>query len=116
MPERICYTVTATIPDAATLREYLVWLKSGHIDQVVQAGAESGMTVLLDEEPAGNGGPYEQPTAGGSVVAQYIFASREAFERYEREHAPALRADGIERFGPRTGKGVNFARTVGVVQ
>lgn len=115
MPERICYTVTATIRTAATVREYLDWLRSGHLDQVVQAGAESGMIVHLDPESATHGGPYEETDTGGRVVTQYVFRSREAFHRYERDHAPALRADGVERFGPRTGKGVTFTRTVGLV-
>ncbi len=107
MSDPICYTVTATISDSATLREYVDWLRNGHVQQVIEGGAESGVVVLLD--PDGTGRTVQR------VVTQYIFASRDAFERYEREHAPALRADGLARFGPQTGRDVVFARTVGVV-
>ena len=29
---------------------------------------------------------------------RYLFASRAAFEEYEREHAPRLRREGLEKF------------------
>ena len=57
-PERICYTVMATIADPKVLREYLDWLQGGHVDQVVIAGAVSGMIVLLDPE---RGAPEATP-------------------------------------------------------
>ena len=37
------------------------------------------------------------------VMARYVFPSREAFDRYVREVAPALRAEGLAKFGPQTG-------------
>lgn len=103
----IAYTVRATLPDEPTAREYIAWLKGGHVDAVLRAGARSATIVRLDG-PAGPGG-------GVCVEVRYLFPSREAFDRYEREHAPALRAEGLARFGPGSGRTVSFERSVGQV-
>jgi hypothetical protein len=102
--KRICYMVTATLPSAALADEYVAWLAGGHVDDVVRAGALTGSIVRLDVEP---GSPAR-------VMAQYTFASRAALEEYVRERAPALRADGLKRFGPETG--VKFERGVGEIE
>ena len=105
--DRIAYTVTATLPSEALAREYINWLRSGHLDAVIRAGAESGAIVRLD--------PPELPAPDGPVQVEtrYVFATREDFDRYIRHTAPALRAEGLERFGP--AKGVRFERRTGVV-
>jgi len=98
----IAYTVTATLPDEATRDEYIAWLEDGHLDQVVRHGAHSAMAVSwIDSGP-----PFH-------VETRYIFATRELFDRYTSEAAPALRADGLRRFPPE--RGVSFERRVGVV-
>ena len=99
----ICYMVTATLPGAAMADEYVAWLEDGHVDQVVEAGAHSAMIVRL--EPDAVGLPR--------VMTQYVFPSRHAFDEYVQRHAPALRADGLKRFGPE--KGVRFERAIGEV-
>lgn len=104
-PERICYQVVATLPDEATAREYVAWLEDGHVDQVVAAGAHSAMIVRLDADGVNGAKPR--------VMTQYVFSTREVFERYVAVHAPALRADGLKRFGPE--RGVSFQRLQGVV-
>ncbi|MCW5775324.1 MAG: DUF4286 family protein [Phycisphaeraceae bacterium] len=96
----IVYTVTATLPDRPTAERYLEWLKDGHVDAVVAAGAHSAMIVRVTDPP--------EPIR---VETRYIFPTRRAFEEYLADHAPALRADGAERFGPETG--VRFTRSVG---
>lgn len=100
--ERIAYSVTATLPDYERRDAYVHWLCDGHIRAVIDAGARTGEVVVLDE-------------AEGvlQVEARYTFASREALERYLIERAPALRADGLRKFGPETG--VTFSRRVGVI-
>ncbi len=80
------YTVTCTFPDDATRDAWLAWLRDGHLADV------------LDGDP---------PRA----EARYTFADRAAFEAYERDHAPRLRADGLARFPP--GGGLAYARTTG---
>ena len=41
--------------------------------------------------------------APATVETQYVFPSRKAFDTYLRDHAPALRADGLSHFPPETG-------------
>jgi hypothetical protein len=94
--------VTAVLPDEDTRKAYIAWIRSGHLDQVIQGGADSAKLVAVDD-PA-------QPL---EVCSIYTFPSREAFDVYLRDHAPSLRADGLSRFGPQTG--VKFRRQVGTI-
>lgn len=98
----IAYTVTATLPDERVCSAYVEWLQDGHVDAVIGAGAHSAMIVRLEDPPL----PIR-------VQTRYIFSTREALDRYLREHAPGLREDGLRRFGPETG--VSFAREIGRV-
>ena len=99
MPE-VVYTVSATLPDANTEQEWLAWLRNGHIAKVLGGGATAAEIVVLD-----------QPALTYEV--RYCFPSREAFDHYEREVAPRLRAEGLERFPPQ--RGINYRRSVGAV-
>jgi hypothetical protein len=99
---RVLYSVIAMLPDESTAQEYIGWLRGGHIAEVVRAGAESGMVVRVDSA--------ERPR----VVAQYVFGSRAALERYIAEDAPRLRADGLAKF-PQS-RGVLFERQVGSIE
>ncbi|MCA9278688.1 MAG: DUF4286 family protein [Phycisphaeraceae bacterium] len=96
------YTVTATMPDQKTGDRYVAWLKDGHIDAVLRGGATTGRILNVVE-----------PEGAIRYQTQYIFPSMEAYHTYVREHAPALRSEGLERFGPNSG--VVFERTVGLV-
>lgn len=98
----IAYTVTATFPDHAAAGEYAAWLKGGHVGQVVAAGALSGEVVRLDD-----------PSTPIRVESRYIFAGRGEFDRYLRDHAPRLRAEGLARFGP--DRGITFERRLGTI-
>lgn len=100
---RIAYTVTATLPDRETADEYIAWLEDGHVDAVIERGAHSGMIVELEPREDGR----------VEVETRYVFSTRELFDRYEREHAPELRAEGLERFGPE--RGITFSRRVGTI-
>jgi hypothetical protein len=82
------YAVTATLPDDATASEYLAWLRHGHTQQVVAAGASSARIVRLD------GGAGDRTR----IETQYVFPDRAAFDRYVATAAPALRAEGLARF------------------
>lgn len=110
--ERVYYAVVCTLPSEAMAREYVAWLEDGHVDAVINApggGAHSAMIVAL-ERREGDG------LAAGArqVMTQYVFSTREVYEHYVAHHAPALRADGLKRFGPE--RGVRMERLVGVIR
>jgi hypothetical protein len=100
LPDVIAYTVTATFPDEATAAEYIAWLRGGHLEHVLEAGARSAAVVRVSE-----------PADPITVETRYTFASRGELDRYVRERAPALRAQGMARFPPE--RGVRFQRRVG---
>ncbi|MBY0263242.1 MAG: hypothetical protein K2Q20_12920, partial [Phycisphaerales bacterium] len=75
-PERICYQVVATLPDEPTARDYIAWLQDGHVDQVLAAGAHAAIIVRLDPDPAA------PSTTKPRVMTQYIFSTRDTFDRY----------------------------------
>ncbi len=83
---RIHYSVVAVLPDESTKARYLRWLREGHLRGVIAGGAELAHVLTVD-------GPEIR------IQTRYEFSDREAFDRYEREFAPALRTDGKKRFG-----------------
>src|SRR5262245_34754256 len=99
MPE-ISYTVAVTFPDADLAEAWLRWLRGGHVADVLAGGATAAEVVKLD----GPAVAYE---------VRYRFPSREAFQRYEADHAPRLRAEGLKLFP--TEEGVVYRRSVGTV-
>lgn len=96
----MAYAVTATLPDEATRERYISWLRSGHLDEVIKAGAETAVIVILEE-----------PATPLQVQTRYTFRTRDAYERYIAHHAPPLRAEGLKMFPPSSG--VSFSRTTG---
>lgn len=102
---KVWYAVTATLPSPQIAEEYLAWLEGGHVDQVLGFGAHSASIIRLD--PAT---PVEAAAAVQRIMTQYIFATRELYDEYTTRHAPALRAEGVQKFASR---GVKFERQVG---
>ncbi|MFN0133101.1 MAG: DUF4286 family protein [Phycisphaerales bacterium] len=98
----IAYTVIASFPDAPTRDEYIAWLEDGHIDLVIRHGAHAA-SIIRVIDPA-------QPI---QVEVRYTFSTRDLFDTYIRDHAPALRADGLRRFPP--DRGITFVRRVGQI-
>lgn len=98
----IAYSVIATLPDRATADEYVTWLRDGHIQQVIAGGALRGDIVRITD-----------PATPAQIESRYVFANRQAFDRYTQTTAPALRADGLRRFPPE--RGVTFQRRLGEV-
>lgn len=95
MPE-----IIYTLPDANLADEWLAWLRGGHIADLLAGGATVAEIIAIDQPPL----TYE---------VRYRFPNRQTFERYEKETAPRLRAEGLKRFPPE--KGITYRRTVGEV-
>lgn len=100
----ILYTVRATCPHLHVRGRFLSWLTPNHVAEVMKGGATAVRIVLPDRE--GEAAP-------AVVETQYVFPSRKALETYLRDHAPALRADGLKHFPPESG--VTFTRQVAEV-
>src|SRR5262249_38654907 len=96
----IAYTVTVTFTTDELADAWLRWLRDGHVAAVLAGGATDAEIIALD-------GP------GRSFEVRYHFPSREAFVRYEQDHAPRLRAEGLKLFPVE--RGVTYRRSVGVV-
>lgn len=96
------YTVACTFTDSAVGQRWMRWLIETHMADVIAAGAESAALVALDGEP---------PLLRAEV--RYIFADRAAFMAYERDHAPRLRAEGLELFPLHLG--LTYTRSTGEI-
>jgi hypothetical protein len=101
--KNLAYTVSATFTDPRVADEWVEWLRDGHVAEVLAGGAIGAQIVDLDAGPDGS----------RTLEVRYHFPSRESFERYERDHAPRLRADGLARFPAE--RGVTYRRSVGTV-
>lgn len=98
--ESVRYTVCAKFSDPQIAQEWIDWLTDGHCAEVIACGALNAEIVVLDREAL-------------SYEVRYDFPDRATFESYEAEHAPRLRAEGLERFSAE--RGIAYARTVGAV-
>lgn len=98
----VAYTVIATLPTRELANEYIAWLENGHIDQVLQHGAHTAMIVRITD-----------PADPIQIEVRYVFSTRQAFDRYVSDHAPALRAEGLRRFPLE--RGIRFERRTGEV-
>ncbi|MBI1190961.1 MAG: DUF4286 family protein [Tepidisphaera sp.] len=94
----VSYAVTATLPNETMVGEYVAWLTGGHIQQVISGGAIRAEVVRITD-----------PTSPLRVQARYVFPDRTALDRYVTQFAPALRAEGVAKWGDR----VTFVREVG---
>ena len=100
MPQ-ILYTVRASCPTLQVRGRFLSWLTPAHVLEVMKGGASAVRIVLPDRE---------SDTATAVVETQYVFPSRKAFATYVRDHAPALRAEGLKHFPSESG--VTYTRQV----
>jgi hypothetical protein len=97
------YTVSCDFDDPAVAVEWLAWLRDEHLGEVCAAGALDAEAVRLDPPPG----------VAARCEARYHFASRPDFQRYERDHAPRLRAEGLKRFPLE--RGLRYTRATGEV-
>jgi hypothetical protein len=98
-PQPVLYAVKATCADEPTRDRYLRWLVDRHVAMVLATGLPTQAWVLKLDEP-------------NTVQTQYVFPSREHFDIYVRDHAPALRTEGLELFG----SAATFSRSVGGIE
>lgn len=96
----LAYTVRCSFTDPDVAERWLAWLRDPHLQDVLDAGAASATVVRLDGEPL-------------TLEARYVFADRAAFQAYERDHAPRLRAEGLAAFPLELG--LTYSRSVGDV-
>lgn len=99
----IAYTVTVTFDDPKVADEWIAWLRDEHLAEVIAGGVLDAEVIRFDQA-------LQTPCRG---EVRYHFASREALEIYERDHAPRLRAEGLKRFPPE--RGLVYARSLGEV-
>jgi hypothetical protein len=94
------YTVNVTFPDEETAARWLEWMRAGHAAEVLAGGATAAEILRCD-------GPVIE------YEVRYQFPSRDAFDRYEREHAPRLRKEALRLFPSEYG--VHYHRATAVV-
>lgn len=88
----IIYNVTVNIDEQAC-DEWIEWMKSEHIPEVLATGHFKGSTFskILAEE------------AGGFAYSiQYLAKSREDYETYVANHAPLLQQKHASKFGTKS--------------
>ena len=94
------YTVQATFDELEVAREWIDWLVEGHCADVRKGGAINAQIVRIDGDPI-------------VLEVRYDFPDRATFERYEAEHAPRLREEGLDRFPVE--RGIRYTRSCGEV-
>ncbi|HEY1038937.1 MAG TPA: DUF4286 family protein [Bacteroidia bacterium] len=81
------YNVTVNL-DESVHEEWLNWMKTKHIPDVLMTGCFTGarvLKVLADDE-------------GVTYSVQYDFDTMERYDRYRAEFAPALQKEHMDRY------------------
>lgn len=99
----VAYTVRIDAPDESTADELVAWLQAGHIAEVCEAGALSAELIRHRGHDA----------IPPQIEVRYLFTDQAAFDAYERDHAPRLRGDSLNRFPP--SRGLRYSRSVGEI-
>ena len=88
----ILYNITINI-DHACHDEWLDWMKSKHIPDLMATGffVSNRILRLLNEEDNG----------GTTYAFQYLLQSREDLRRYERDHGARFQAEHQQRYRDR---------------
>ena len=86
----ILYNVTVKV-DASAAEEWVKWMKEEHIPELMHTGLFTDARLMRLMEVDDSEGP--------TYAAQYYCTSKAEYQRYIDEHAAAMRAKGIERFG-----------------
>jgi hypothetical protein len=99
----IVYNVTVNI-DANVHDEWLAWMRSTHIPQVVNTGCflESKLSRINGEEEG-----------GVTYSIMYVSPSKEKYEEYQKLHAPRLQKEHTEKY---QGKFAAFRTVLDVIE
>jgi hypothetical protein len=86
----ILYNVTVKV-DESIAAQWVQWMQGEHMPELMQTGlfVDSKLFRLLDIDESD----------GLTYAAQYFCNSKAEYDKYIDEHAPVMRAKGIERFG-----------------
>ena len=89
----IIYNVTVNI-DTEIVEEWKSWMKSKHIPDVMNTGKfiDCRFSRILAEEQGGQ-----------AYSIQYLCKSKQAFDEYQNDHAPALQEEHTQRYSGRFG-------------
>lgn len=91
------YCVTTTLNSLENRLSYLNWLKSGHIQAVARWAKRAEIIEILPENSDASSQTVSSQTHQiFQVKSLYLFDSKEAFDRYLKEGAPSLRAEGLK--------------------
>ena len=85
----LVYEVKINI-DSDVESEWLDWMKKVHVPDVLATGLIEKQELLIEEE--------------GDVtyyLFQYFFPDQEAYDTYNRDYGPALKADTTQKYGGR---------------
>lgn len=100
----VTYSVFVEISNPDKEQSWIDWLRGGHIDDVKKGGATDAVLVKHDPEEERTVALYE---------VRYRFESRETFNHYGENYAPALRTEGLQKFP--TEYGFAYKRSVGEI-
>ena len=90
----IVYSVTVNV-DLAIAAEWLRWMQNVHIPEVMATGCFTQQRMHRMLDPI-----HDEDSITFNI--QYLAPSREVYETYREQHAPALQARHHERYGERT--------------
>ena len=84
----ILYNVTVSI-DPSIAEDWLTWMRSTHIPDVMATGCfvESRISRVQGEEEGGR-----------TYAITYLALSEDAISTYQKEHAPRLQKEHMERY------------------
>jgi hypothetical protein len=101
----IVYSVTVTV-DEDTSVEWLDWMTSAHIPDVLNTGYFRASQLRRVLEPAG-------PEGTETFVIEYECESLEHYRAYQREAAAQMQRDHAERYGDRVSASRRIMETAG---
>lgn len=86
----IVYNVTVNVDDAVHA-EWLQWMKSKHIPDVMATGMFTDYSILRLLS-------RQEDETGVTYAIQFHCRDLDTYERYQREFAPALQADTLRLY------------------
>jgi uncharacterized protein DUF4286 len=90
--KEVIYSVTLRV-DSAIAGEWLTWMQTVHLPNVMATGSFLAHEVRRQIEP-GDAGRV-------AFEIRYLCASREEYQRYQELHAARLQAEHTARYGER---------------